>query len=291
MHNPRLQMWTSDDQRADRLGQIREFEYFMIAVAALVVTLSVTGEVRDIGYAEIAREAAATAEATPGDPAAEAQGDGQETVNGTAEPDSGDAVSLCARAAWGMPPLSARLDWHLAMLLLRFVRQWVLIPLLTMAIPSMVLALGADAKNVALNSLAVLFLLDLDNMVFKIGLNEKTRTYLEKHARVPLTSAASKLLHRQKVCYLVVVPITVMAGIWTGIDWGPEFGFVIPFMVSTFLASILDSLLCVTLAGSCAERAAIALKWLPLKTLPSMVLVMFLTQMTNYYSHVEGVGN
>ena len=75
------------------------------------------------------REAAAAAEATPGDPAAEAQGDGQETVNGTAEPDSPAAVSLCARAAWGMPPLSARLGRHLALLLLRFVRQWVLISL------------------------------------------------------------------------------------------------------------------------------------------------------------------
>ena len=73
---------------------------------------------------------------------------------------------------------------------------------------------GGGAKEVCLNTVAILFLADLDNIVFELGLSERWRSRMEEAGRVELTEAEARGLARTKVSHALLltifIPMTVL---------------------------------------------------------------------------------
>ena len=71
--------------------------------------------------------------------------------------------------------------------LLLIIRQWAFLPMLGATTPILVLFHGSDSLSICFNAVAVLFLCEVDNIAFYVGLGELTRAQIEEHGRVELT--------------------------------------------------------------------------------------------------------
>ena len=68
--------------------------------------------------------------------------------------------------------------------------------------------LTGDALSICLNTLAILFLCDVDNLIFAVGLPEHVRARVEEAGRVELDATQAAVLARTKpvhVCLMVAV--------------------------------------------------------------------------------------
>ena len=83
---------------------------------------------------------------------------------------------------------SEHIYWRLMMQTLATLRLFCFLPFVLCSVILLVLFEGAEAKDICLNAVAVVFLLDLDNLAFSHGLNEETRMEAEKFGKVPMTS-------------------------------------------------------------------------------------------------------
>ena len=71
--------------------------------------------------------------------------------------------------------------WRFAIGGLNFARYYIFLPNVVLSVAELVLNDGGNVKNVCLNTVAVLFLLEVDNMAFLHGLGERTRMEAEEH--------------------------------------------------------------------------------------------------------------
>merc|ERR1712118_330245 len=92
--------------------------------------------------------------------------------------------------------LSAR--WRFALTLLCGLRRWVFLPSLVYLVPSLVMILGGDVLRVCFNTVAILFLCEIDNGAYKLGLSKRVRRRMEAAARVELDEDAEATLVRAK---------------------------------------------------------------------------------------------
>lgn len=104
--------------------------------------------------------------------------------------------------------------WRFALSLLGGVRRWVFLPTLVMAVPVLVIMRNGDALSVCFNTVATLFLCDIDNFTYRILLSERVRTQVEKHARVELCDAEAVALARSKVIHAALILILVPISTW-----------------------------------------------------------------------------
>ena len=75
---------------------------------------------------------------------------------------------------------TARTDWLwlVCPYLVMCLRQFCLLPMVIATVPMFTLGLGMDALNVALNAMAVLFILEVDNAMYGVALTDRQREYL-----------------------------------------------------------------------------------------------------------------
>ena len=104
--------------------------------------------------------------------------------------------------------------------------------------PFLVLVMGGGALSVCFNTVAVLFLCDIDNITYDRLMSERVRSRIEERGRVEIDDAEAQALSRSKAvhafllsvsvpCVVLFAP-TILAG---DVGWG---GFVItlvPFVV------------------------------------------------------------
>ena len=125
--------------------------------------------------------------------------------------------------------------WRFALLLLGDIRRWIFLPVLVTVAPVLVIYKGGDALSVCFNTVAVLFLCEIDNMVYAILLPERERARVEQEGRVELGEVEAAALMRSKAVHLlllvVVVPCTVVGSGsgdvvgWELWRWLPVFAF------------------------------------------------------------------
>ena len=78
---------------------------------------------------------------------------------------------------------------------------------------ALVLNDGGNVKNVCLNTVAVVFLLDIDDLAFRYGLDERTRKEAEENARVRVTEDDLQTMNAAKIVCILAIPATVLAGL------------------------------------------------------------------------------
>lgn len=131
-------------------------------------------------------------------------------------------IELCnlsiARAGAHLSP-----GWRLGLTLLGGLRRWAFLPALVMTVPQLVLKLGGDALSVCFNSVAVLFICEIDNIVYAVGLGERIRTRIEEEAHMELDSqqmsnmARTKAVHATLIVLFIVCEVLVAEGLDNGV--------------------------------------------------------------------------
>ena len=97
---------------------------------------------------------------------------------------------------------------------LGFLRRWVFLPLLMSTVPALVGTQGGDALSVSLNTVAILFLAEIDNGFYTFGLSEKLKSQVEREGRVKLTAACRDGLAVTKGVHIALVPITLAISVF-----------------------------------------------------------------------------
>jgi len=80
-------------------------------------------------------------------------------------------------------------------------RRWLLIPSLCYACAWLVLFKGGDALSVCFNTIALLLLLDIDNLTYHVGFAEVHKALCEKEGRVYLDEKQGDRLVKLKAIY------------------------------------------------------------------------------------------
>ena len=80
----------------------------------------------------------------------------------------------------------------------------------------LVLYKGGDALSVCLNTVAILFLCDIDNIAFDLALGERVRARVEDAGRVELEDAEASALARTKAVHVALLVLGVLVGVWSG---------------------------------------------------------------------------
>eukprot|EP01046_Picozoa_sp_COSAG06_P053457 COSAG06_NODE_9251_length_1946_cov_679.917848_2_plen_152_part_00 len=73
---------------------------------------------------------------------------------------------------------------------------------------------AGDALSICFNTVAVLFLCEIDNMMFSIGLPERIRERLEVVARVELNEDETAVLAFSKPVHVIIIVISTATSVW-----------------------------------------------------------------------------
>ena len=106
--------------------------------------------------------------------------------------------------------------YRFALSLLGGMRRWTFLPTLTLAAPFLVLLKGGDALSVCFNTVAVLFLCEIDNLLYAILLPERERARVEVEGRVELGEAEAAALMRSKAVHVAVLVVAVPCAVVLG---------------------------------------------------------------------------
>ena len=93
--------------------------------------------------------------------------------------------------------------------LLGGIRRWTFLPTLVVTAPVLVGLKGGDALSVCFNTVAVLFLCEIDNLLYAILLPERERARVEVEGRVELSESEAVALMRSKAVHVVLLVIAV----------------------------------------------------------------------------------
>ena len=110
-------------------------------------------------------------------------------------------------------------SWRVALFILNGFRRYLVIPLMLTSISNLVLYKGGDALSVLLNTVAVLFLLDVDNIIFSTALSDKVRAQVEEAGRVQVTAAQATRMARTKLAHIVLVIGFVLVSVSTRLTY------------------------------------------------------------------------
>eukprot|EP01045_Picozoa_sp_COSAG04_P019726 COSAG04_NODE_1944_length_5162_cov_4.060020_3_plen_504_part_00 len=101
--------------------------------------------------------------------------------------------------------------WRWAFAFVGGVRRWLFLPSVILAAGILIVAEGGGAKSVCLNSVAILFMLEVDNMMYSFALPERWRTRMEADGRVRLSKAEADAVARMKMVHAVVLAVVSIA--------------------------------------------------------------------------------
>jgi len=105
----------------------------------------------------------------------------------------------------------------------------------------LVLTRGADALSISFNTIAVLFLCEVDNVSYYIGLGEHLRARVEDVGRIDLSEAQQQRLTRTKAVHVPIIMVGLLVPIGSMSMWSciliGSFTIGISLGISTLLAS------------------------------------------------------
>ena len=113
--------------------------------------------------------------------------------------------------------------WRYAIRGLNYVRYILLLPNIIVSVMSLVHEDGGRVKYVCLNTVAVLFILEVDNMAFLHGLGERTRMEAEQqsHSGARMTEEDLRIMGVVKLVCVVLIPCSVLVGVCSH-SWNPD---------------------------------------------------------------------
>lgn len=124
--------------------------------------------------------------------------------------------------------------WKCLLRLVNDLRTFAVIPNVVAMWPSLVIHRGSDAFNICMNTVAILFILDFDNVIYASGVSTKLKAAFERYHHVLLTAEDERKLERVKLGYYVLVPIYILTTLQLVIRVSRSLG------MGSFLAALLN---------------------------------------------------
>ena len=115
--------------------------------------------------------------------------------------------------------------WRFAIHGLNFARYFILFPNILFSVMMLVHENGGRVRDICLNTVAVLFLLEVDNLAFLHGLGERTRMEAEEHAGAHehVTELDLETMDAVKLVCVLTIPCAVIGGVCgPSRDWPTE---------------------------------------------------------------------
>jgi hypothetical protein len=103
--------------------------------------------------------------------------------------------------------------WLFGLQFVGFMRRWVFLTLLTCSVPMLVVYRGGDALQICFNTVAILFMTEIDNICYSFALGERVRARVEEAGHVELTTREAKALMRMKVVHVATIVATCLAAV------------------------------------------------------------------------------
>ena len=97
--------------------------------------------------------------------------------------------------------------------ILGILRLFAFLPSMLTVVVALVFLHGGTALQICLNSVAVVFLVELDNMAFTYMLNEDLRKEAEEFAHTPVTASDRKVIDAIKWYYCSTIPFFIVGGV------------------------------------------------------------------------------
>ena len=94
--------------------------------------------------------------------------------------------------------------------ILGILRLFAFLPSMLTVVVSLIFLHGGTALQICLNSVAMVFLLELDNMAFTYMLNEDLRKEAEEFAHTPVTASDRKVIDAMKWYYCSTIPFFIV---------------------------------------------------------------------------------
>jgi hypothetical protein len=110
--------------------------------------------------------------------------------------------------------------WRFALRLLNRLRTQLFLSPLMGAIPGVVLTQGGSALLIAFNTIAVLFVTEVDNMAYAIGLGERQRERVDTYGYVLLTDEEARTFSRTKLLCITATVFYTFYMVWNGASVG-----------------------------------------------------------------------
>ena len=92
------------------------------------------------------------------------------------------------------------------------------LPIISGSVNKLVQIRGGSALAICLNTVAVLFLVELDNLAFSHGLRENMRVEAEEFGRISVTDDDSRLIDVIKLVCMLTVPASIIGSVALGGD-------------------------------------------------------------------------
>ena len=100
--------------------------------------------------------------------------------------------------------------WRLSFGALNHMRLFVFLPNIVLSIVGLILAEGGNIKEICLNTVAVLFLVEIDNLAFNFGLGEASRMEAEQHCRVSVGARDLRSIDVIKALCIITIPLAIL---------------------------------------------------------------------------------
>ena len=141
--------------------------------------------------------------------------------------------------------------WRLAIGGLSFARYYVFLPYVVYSVMALVLSDGGQVRDVCLNTVGVLFLLEVDNLAFLHGLSERVRMEAEENAGArQVTDDELRTMDAVKIVCVVLIPCVVLVSILGHNLWNDFFVEIIAPLPSIF-AVLVQRVRANGLKGAC----------------------------------------
>ena len=98
--------------------------------------------------------------------------------------------------------------WRYVIAIGSFLRRATFLPLVLSTVSLLVVMRSGDSLSICLNTVAILFLAEADNMAYHLGLAEAQKARMESAGRVALTAGDSEKLVWTRVVYAPAVSCT-----------------------------------------------------------------------------------
>lgn len=99
--------------------------------------------------------------------------------------------------------------WHVLLIMLHSLRQYAFLPMLVATIPTLAAYMGSNSIKTCMNTVSMLFMVELDNSAFQYGLREDIRSYVEETGRATVKKEQLLVLNYLKLIYVVCLPLFI----------------------------------------------------------------------------------
>ena len=130
--------------------------------------------------------------------------------------------------------------WHYGVVFLNLLRLFGFLPYILHAVVQLILYHGTSALAICLNSVAILFLVEIDNLAFTFGLHELMRAEVKRFGSILVTNEDSRIIDFIKLLCMLSIPIIIVAGVLMFKEFEEDAVFVtvVPFAAVVAVCSV-----------------------------------------------------